>query len=182
MRCSELYIFRLFYKTYCSFWLFYGTYMSAVRDVMCVHTHITKTTYTGRNNGNGMKHCDCLERNNKLCWNPPHLPFKTQWPFQEYKLQIHNYEMIVNSVLTRSSQSASLTNTKMPGRLQIETFFHSSIIIPAVLRNTKRMLTKTKIKGKFLIFTGPNVLNSWGRVILELLSYSNQERWNVKFH
>jgi hypothetical protein len=58
--------------------------------------------------------------------------------FQEYKLEIHNYKTIVNSVLTRSSQSASLTNTKIPGLLQKETFFHSSTIMPEVLRNVNK--------------------------------------------
>lgn len=107
------------------------------------------------------------------------MPFKTQWPYQKYKLENHNYKTIVNSVLTRSSQSASLTNTKMPGLLQTETFFHNSTIIPEVLRKTKRMLTKTEIREKFLIFTGHNVLSPWGGVILELLHCSNQERWNL---
>jgi len=116
------------------------------------------------------------------CSKPPHLSFKTQLQFQEYQLEIHDYKTTVNSVLTRSSQSASLTNTKIPGLLQTETFFHSSTIIPVVLRKTKRMLTKTENRMKFLIFTGQNVLNPWGRVILELLNHSKQYRWNLKFH
>jgi len=97
-------------------------------------------------------------------------------------IEIHNNKTTINSVLTRSSQSASLTNTKIPGLLQTETFFHSSTIIPVVPRKTKRMLTKTENRGKFLIFTGHNVLYPPARVILELLHHSNQERLNLKFH
>jgi hypothetical protein len=63
------------------------------------------------------------------------------------------YERIAYSVLTRSSQSASFTNTRMPGLLQTESYSHRSIL----LRKPKRMLTNTQVKGRFLLFTGHNV-------------------------
>jgi hypothetical protein len=36
----------------------------------------------------------------------------------------------------------------MPGLLQTETYFHSSTVIPVMLRKTKRMLTKTEKQGE----------------------------------
>jgi hypothetical protein len=50
-----------------------------------------------------------------------------------------------------------------------------------VLRKAKRMLTKTEKRGKFLIFTGHNVLNPWGRVVLEFLCHSNQNAGTSTF-
>jgi hypothetical protein len=44
----------------------------------------------------------------------------------------------------------------------------------------KENVTKTEIKGKFLIFTGHNVLNPWGRTALGLVRHSRQETWNLK--
>lgn len=49
------------------------------------------------------------------------------------------YVRIANSILTRSSQSASFTNTRMPGLLQTESYSHNFILLPISIR----MLTNT---------------------------------------
>jgi hypothetical protein len=79
-----------------------------------------------------------LKKNKKLGQVPLHISFsETNFKNTDYILGF--YVRITNSILTRSSQSASFTNTRMPGLLQTESYSHSSIPLPMLIR----MLTNT---------------------------------------